>query len=115
MNPHELDDLLARESARAMPPAPDLRAAVRREIARRQSRTRWDWLLPWAHWKELVAVPRVAFAGMAFAVVSGVLPTVVSAYRSDADEVARARDSLHLGVFNVESGRVPMAVLPRSS
>lgn len=112
MNPHELDDLLARESARAMPPAPDLRAAVRREIERRSSRSRWDWIFPWVHWGELVSAPRVAFAAMAFAAVAGVVPTVAL---TDGDEVSRARDSLHLEVFSVEHGSVPMTMLPRAS
>jgi hypothetical protein len=115
MNLHDLDELLALESTRAMPPAPDLRAAVQREIARRQNRSKWDWILPLVHWRELVAVPRVAFAGIAFAVVAAVLPTMVSAYWSDAEEVSRARGSLHLDVFSVEHGSVPMAVLHRSS
>jgi hypothetical protein len=115
MNLHDLDDLLARESTRAMPPAPDLRAAVRREIARRQIRSRWGWIFPLVHWRELVAVPRFAVAGMAFAVAAAVLPTMVSAYWSDAEDVLRARGSLHLEVFSVEHGRVPLTVLHRSS
>jgi hypothetical protein len=99
MNSDDLDDLLARETARMLPPAPDLRSAVRREISRRQERSIWNRIFPVLHWRELMVVPRFAVAAVALAVVAGVIPSVLVSRMSAQDEVERARASLHLNVF----------------
>jgi len=99
MNANSLDSLLARETRRNLPPAPDLRSAVLREISRRQGRTIWSRIVPVFHWRELMVVPRFAVTAVALAVVAGIVPTVLVGQLNARDDVERARASLHLNVF----------------
>lgn len=108
MNLQHLDDLLRREARRSLPPAPDLRAPVRIEIARRSGRSFWARLLPVLHWHELVFQPQVTAIALAIALVAGVLPGVAVSHVSSArDEARRARSSLHLQAFSLEQASLP--------
>lgn len=115
MNPNDLDRLLARETGRKLPPAPDLRSAVLREINRRQERSIWNRIFPVLHWRELMVVPRFALAAVALALVAGIVPTVLVTQSSAKEDVERARTSLHLKVFMADHENRAVAMFTGSS
>lgn len=84
-------DALAKQS---LPSAPgDLSAGVWQEIERRRASTRFSW--------ELLLSPRLALAGLAFALVVGVVPAVAFAKAQNAKR--RAADSLHFDAFSTRA------------
>jgi hypothetical protein len=113
MNSSDLEKLLALECSRRLPDAPDLRSAVRREIARRQGRSIWSRVFPVFQWRELMVVPRFAVAAVALAVVAGVVPSAMYSQSSEKEEIRRARASLHLNVFKADNR--PGLVIPGAS
>jgi len=113
MNPHDLDDLLAREARRSLPPAPNLRTAVRAGIAHRQDRSIWTRLLPVLHWRELTLHPQLAAAALMLALLAAMLPgVVVNHLSSDRDIARQARSSLHLDIFSIEQAGRPWIAPP---
>ena len=109
MNSHEFDDLLRDYSKQPLPPPSErLSSEVWREIEQRRHRRWWLGLFPVLSWRELFAEPRLAVAGLAVALVAGVLPAAV-VRASDNGQLARS--SLHFDVFSTTLPGTPAALL----
>lgn len=111
MNSEQLDDLLRAYSKHPLPPPPDrLTSGVWREIEQRRHRHVWLGIFPVLGWRELFAEPRLAVAGLAIALLAGVLPAAVV---RASDDVQLARTSLHFDVFSTRSPGMPATLLAR--
>lgn len=100
MNPDHLENMLASYAAQPLPRLSEPSAMeIWREIDRRRHRSIWARMFPWHEWRELLAEPRLAVAGVAFAVVIGIVPTFV--LNRAEDERRLARQSIHFDVFAV--------------
>ena len=96
MNDDPLDRKLeayAKQPLPSMPP--DLTAAVWRDVERRRGESiSWDALLS----------PRIALAGLAFALLVGIAPAVVVVKLQSSRQLAS--ESLHFDVFSTDVARV---------
>jgi hypothetical protein len=102
MKPDPLEQTLASYARQPLPPCPNqLTADVWRDIERRREKSVWSRLFPLLDWHELFAEPRLAVVALGFAVMIGVVPTVIF---SRAENVKRlARQSMHFEVFSASS------------
>lgn len=98
MKPDPLDDLL-RAYANQSSPAPSSpgKAKIWREIDSRKRERDWFGLRTISSWRDIFAEPRLAVAGLALALVTGVAP--VAAAASAMDTPQKARESLHFQCF----------------
>jgi hypothetical protein len=103
MKPDRLENLLAAYAAQPLPTssAPST-AEVWREIEKRRRQSLWSRMFPLFDWRELFAEPRLAVAGVAFAVTVGVVPAM--AFNRIENERRLARQSIHFDVFSSEAG-----------
>ena len=109
MNSHQLDDLLRAYSKQPLPPPQErLTSGVWREIEQRRHRRFWMGIFPVLSWRELFADPRLAVAGLAVALLAGVLPAAVVRASDNAQLV---RTSLHFDVFSTQSPGMPATLL----
>ena len=92
MNTDPLDRKLDAYAKQALPSTPsDFPAAVWREVERRRGETlSWDILLS----------PRIALAGLAFALLVGIVPVVVVVKLQSSKQLAS--ESLHFDVFSTD-------------
>lgn len=111
MNSEQLDALLRAYSKHPQPPPPDrLTSGVWREIEQRRHRHMGLGIFPMLSWRELFAEPRLAVAGLAIALLAGVLPAAVARV-SVSDDAQLARTSLHFDVFSTRSPGMPATLL----
>jgi len=109
MNSDQLDALLHAYSRHPLPPPPDrLNSGVWSEIEQRRHRHVWLEIFPMLSWRELFAEPRLAVAGLAIALLAGVLPAAVV---RASDNTQLARTSLHFDVFSTRSPGMPATLL----
>jgi hypothetical protein len=107
MNPDPLDDLLKAYSAQPLPPpAPQSKATIWREIEKRRRRA-WSGIFVVLSWRELFAEPRLAIAGLAVALITGMVPAA-AAHAFESPRVVR--ESLHLEVFTTCSSCIPVGL-----
>jgi hypothetical protein len=98
MKPDPLDDLLRAYASQPTPaPASAGKAEVWREIDSRKRGHDWLGLRAISSWRDIFAEPRLAVAGLALALVTGVAPVAAAAAAMDAPQKARA--SLHFECF----------------
>jgi hypothetical protein len=98
MNPDPLDDLLKAYSEQPLPLPPlQSKATIWREIEQRRRRRTWFGIFPVRSWRELFAEPRLAIAGLAIALVTGIVPAAAAHSFGETPRVVR--ESLHLDVF----------------
>ena len=95
MNDDPLDRKLDAYARKPLPsPPPDLSRAVWQEVERRRGEAfSWDALLS----------PRLALAGLAFALLAGIAPAVVLVKLQSSRQLAS--ESLHFDVFSTEIAR----------
>ena len=92
MNNNSLDQRLNAYANQPLPSAPaDLPIAVWREIERRRAKT--------ISWEALLS-PRIALAGLAFALLVGIVPVVVVVKLQSSKQLAS--ESLHFDVFSTD-------------
>lgn len=109
MNTDPLDDLLKAYAKQPLPPpAPFSKAELWREIESRRRQPWWSGLFPVLSWREVFAEPRLAIAGLAVALVTGMVPVAAA---HTFENTRMARDSLHLDVFTKCPGCVPADML----
>lgn len=108
MNPDPLEDLLRAyaEQPLPLPPTPS-KATIWREIEQRRRRA-WFGIFPVLRWRELFAEPRLAIAGLAVALVIGIVP--VAAAQSLVETSRVVRNSLHLDVFTTCPSCLPLKI-----
>lgn len=91
MNTDPVERRLDAFAKQPLPPAPgDLAAGVWQEIERRRTASAFSW--------ESLLSPRLALAGLAFALLAGVVPAVAFSKAQSAKR--RAADSLHFDAFS---------------
>lgn len=111
MNSDSLDQLLHAYSQQPLPPPPNrLTSGVWREIELRRRRSWWLGIFPTLSWQELFAEPRLAVAGLAVALIAGVLPAAAARASADAQ---LAQTSLHFDVFSAYSPGLPATLLTK--
>lgn len=109
MNTDPLDDLLKAYAKQSLPPpAAFSKADLWREIKARRHQPLWSGLFPVLSWRELFSEPRLAIAGLAVALVTGMVPVAAA---HTFENTRMARDSLHLDVFTKCPGCVPANML----
>lgn len=107
MKPDPLDDLLKAYSEQPLPLPPlQSKATIWREIEQRRRHRWWFGLFPLLSWRELFAEPRLAIAGLAVALVTGIMPA--AAAQTFIVKPRVVRDSLHLDVFTTCPMCVPV-------
>jgi hypothetical protein len=107
MNPDPLDDLLRSYSQEPLPDPPPLpKAQIWRTIERRRRDSWWSRVFPVANWREMFREPRLAVAGLAVALVMGIVPAAAAHTFVSAPRVAR--ESLHLDVFTTCPSCMPL-------
>ena len=107
MNPDPLDDLLKAYSERPLlPPAPQSKATIWHEIEQRRRRA-LSGMFVVLSWRELFAEPRLAIAGLAVALITGMVPAA-AAHAFESSRVVR--ESLHLEVFTTCSSCIPVGL-----
>jgi hypothetical protein len=107
MNPDPLDDLLKAYSGQPLPLQPlQSKAPIWREIEQRRRRA-WLGIFHVLSWRELFAEPRLAVAGLALALVTGMAPAA-AAHAFESPRVLR--ESLHLEVFTTCSSCIPVGL-----
>lgn len=108
MNDDRIDPLLADLRRRPLPPAPDLRSAVRAEIRRRQNTYIESATGLWEGWLALLGQRRVTLVASCLAIGVGVL-TGASGYLTPAAsaEQRMARATLGLDVFDPGWSSIP--------
>lgn len=110
MNTDPLDDLLKAYAKQPLPPPAAFSKAELWRVIEARHRQPWrSGLLPVLSWRELFAEPRLAIAGLAVALVTGMVP-VAAAHTFENSSLVR--DSLHLDVFTRCAGCVPANLLP---
>lgn len=114
MTPDALDDLLNAYAKQPLPPPSEGNAAIWQRIdAQRRKRRAWSNLFPVVSWRELFAEPRLAIAGLALAVVTGIVPVATAAALVETPRIAR--ESLHLDVFTTCPSCMPMQMVTTST
>ena len=107
MNPDPLDNLLKAYAEQPLPLAPArAKATIWREIEQHRRRRAWFGIFPVLSWRELFAEPRLAIAGLAVALLTGILPAA-AAHAFETPRVVR--ESLHLDVFTSRCSCMPVA------
>lgn len=107
MNLDPLDDLLKSYSEQSLPPPPSRsKVTIWQEIEQRR-RCAWFGVFPVLNWRELFAEPRLAIAGLAVALVTGIVPAA-AAHAFETPRVVR--ESLHLDVFTTGCSCMPANV-----
>ena len=107
MNPDPLDDLLCSYSKESLPdPPPFPKVQMWRTIERRRQDSWWSRLFPVLSWREMFREPRLAMAGLAVALVMGIVPAAAARTYVSAPRVAR--ESLHLDVFTTCPSCMPL-------
>ena len=107
MNPDPLDDLLKAYAEQPLPlPLLQSKESIWREIEQRRRRA-WFGIVPVRSWHELFAEPRLAIAGLAVALVAGIVPAAAQTF---IEKPRVVRDSLHLNVFTTCPSCVPLEI-----
>jgi len=89
-------------ASESLPSCPDqLNSDVWQEISRRRKSTRWSLLLSIQDWQDLYAQPRLTVAGIAFALILGIVPAVILTGIKNSRQVAR--QSIHFDVFSSQA------------
>lgn len=101
MKQEDLEALLEELQYEQLPPAPDLRSAVRAEIRRAHDRpATWRKFLPDFGFERLLLEPKLVLAAAVIALGIGTIPGRWTATAFDTDsEIQISRESLHLDVF----------------
>jgi len=98
MNSDPLDELLRSYSQQPLPaPAERLSSEVWNSIKRRRKQPFWSRMLPILDWREVFAEPRFLAVALAFALIEGTLPAMLT---GRAVSPGLARESLHFDVFS---------------
>lgn len=107
MNSDPLDDLLRAYSKEPLPePTSFPKAELWRAIEHRRRKASWTGLFPILSWRELFREPRLAVAGLAVALVAGIVPAAAAHTYVVTPRVAR--ESLHLDVFTTCPSCMPL-------
>ena len=98
MNADPLDDLLRDYAGQPVPaPSRHPKPAVWARVEAQKRRRDWLGIRAIFSWRDIFAEPRVAVAGLALALITGVVPVAAAAGSFDRTELVR--DSLHLQCF----------------
>ena len=100
MNSDRFDDLLSEYAKQPLPTAPQITAAVWKDIADRRRQPFWSGLLPALDWRELFLEPRLVLPAMALALLAGMLPGAMTRLEAKPEI---ARDALRFQVFSLQA------------